>query len=107
MHDWKKPFGRVKKDAKDINHLQLDHVAAAFAQSVVDNVTNQDTDTAEFCSKVTCAMHESAQKHLPDLPCMPKKPWLSRQSLVLVDQRNLARHRGDYEKERELTVQLE
>ena len=60
----------------------------------------------DFNNAMEESMHAVSISILPKLRTTPKKPWTSADSLALVEQRSLARGRGDYEEEKRLQKAL-
>ena len=55
-----------------------------------------------YCCNMNSASNDAATRVLPAVPSMPKRPWISKETLDLIDQRAQARIEGRWNQEKRL-----
>jgi len=66
----------------------------AFDSTAMTHVDKADSDVNVVCAKVAASFHSAAEQVLPPVVAVPKRPWVSHHTLLLIDQRNSARRSG-------------
>ena len=77
-----------------------------FAALVEDNLRRQEHQNSEDVNEMQSVLKAactSAAESLPNFEAIPHKPWITIETLNLIDERTAARHNKDDEAERELT----
>ena len=102
---------RVRKKRKDHSVLRDSNVANSFAEAFCEHMgsDNDDADTEsaqQLNERMTQAFSFAADRVLPEVKLLPRRPWISSGTLALIEKRNAARERGAREEELELARQV-
>ena len=97
----------TRGDVSELNNFQT---ATSFSKRVVEITRGQlqhagadGISADQFNDPMTRALRQASDEQLPVTTTAPKHPWVSPQTLVLVEQRLQARQQGDYEEEKRVS----
>jgi len=104
-----KPLALPKQPRLDWSALGQSSIRTAFVNDVVDKLPplNEGSLQSSAWSTACDGMRQAAEANLPSLPKQPNKPWISQDTLDLVDSKRSARARGDWVTEKLLRAKVQ
>ena len=108
---------KINRKAKlDVKALGDKSIATAFATSFANKFSvlsarPDDEDEGPYnatrvAHRFAQALHEAADEELPRQQAVAKRPWISGETLLLIDQRNASRRAGAWEEETRLNKEI-
>ena len=100
------PHSGTRRQHIDTSSLKNPLLARAFAESFESQLTglvhSEGDDINEMCARTDDAFSESAETVLPKSAPVRRRPWISNDTIDLIEKRRLARNAGNSQGEKDL-----